>query len=335
MVRAAIPVQHALNLRSGEWVDVRSADEILGTLDATHALDGLPFMPEMLKYCGGRYRVYKVAHKTCDTVRNYTIRRMTGAVHLEGLRCDGEAHAGCQAGCLFFWKEAWLKRVDDQAAAGAAPSNAAIVNRHWELLQRSTRAASTDEQPERFRCQATDLHLFTREVRRRGRWNPLLYIKDVTSGNIGLFEFIWHGAIAMFNSFTDRWFDRRYPHISGTASGRTPSVHLNLQPGDLVQVRSKQEIVQTLGRDNRNRGLVFDVEMVPYCGGTYRVLQRVDRMIDEKTGRLITMSNPCLILDGVTCSGKRSASRLFCPRELYPYWREIWLERAQESRGTK
>ena len=29
---------------------------------------------------------------------------------------------------------------------------------------------------------------------------------------------------------------------------------------------------------------MWDAEMVPYCGGTYRVLKRVSRIIDEKTG---------------------------------------------------
>jgi hypothetical protein len=326
--------QHTLNLHAGDWVEVRSADEILSTLDAELSFEGLPFMPEMLKYCGGRYRVYKVAHKTCDTVQTYTIRRMTSAVHLEGLRCDGEAHSGCQAGCLFFWKEAWLKRVSEQASGHPAPAHSDDYNRHWTMLLKNTRAAEKIDQSERFRCQATDLHLFTTEVRRRGRWHPSLYIQDVTSGNVGLFDFIWHGVIAICNSFTDRWFGRRYPHIAGAASGRTPSLHSNLQPGDLVQVRSKQEIIQTLGPDNRNRGLVFDVEMVPYCGRTFRVLTRVERMIDEKTGKLITMSNPCLVLEGVTCSGKLASCRLFCPRNLYPYWREIWLRKSDDSRPT-
>src|SRR4051812_3839773 len=101
---------HKLGLRAGEWVEVRSADEILGTLDAQQSLEGLPFMPEMLQYCGRKFRVYKTAHKTCDTVKEYAIRRMNNAVHLDGLRCDGEGHAGCQAGCLLYWKEAWLKR---------------------------------------------------------------------------------------------------------------------------------------------------------------------------------------------------------------------------------
>ena len=41
------------------------------------------------------------------------------AVHLDETRCDGQGHGGCQAGCLLFWKEAWLKRV---AAPQQSPS---------------------------------------------------------------------------------------------------------------------------------------------------------------------------------------------------------------------
>src|SRR5258705_3702676 len=100
----------SMRLWPGEWVKVRSFAEISTTLDDRGRLDGLPFMPEMLKYCGQRFRVYKSAHKTCDTIQDWTtMRRMTHAVHLQDLRCDGAAHGGCQAGCLLFWKIAWLK----------------------------------------------------------------------------------------------------------------------------------------------------------------------------------------------------------------------------------
>ena len=84
----------------------------------------------------------------------------------------------------------------------------------------------------------------------------------------------------------------------------------------------------TLGPNMKNRGLHFDVEMVPFCAtGTERVLKRVERIVDEKTGLLIELPNPCLILDGVTCSGMLSSSRMFCPRNIYPFWREVWLKR--------
>jgi hypothetical protein len=71
-----------LNLHAGELVEVRSEPEILATLDAEGRLDGLPFMPEMLQYCGQRFRVFKSAHKTCDTIEKTGGRRMRNAVHL-------------------------------------------------------------------------------------------------------------------------------------------------------------------------------------------------------------------------------------------------------------
>ena len=97
-------------LCAGDWVEVRGKDEILKSLDQKGRLEGLPFMPQMFHYCGQRFQVYKRAHKTCDTVSE-PLARLSCAVHLD-LRCDGDAYGGCQAACLIFWKEAWLKRVD-------------------------------------------------------------------------------------------------------------------------------------------------------------------------------------------------------------------------------
>src|SRR5215468_10258420 len=91
-----VPVQH-LDLRVGDIVEVRSPEEILATLDANGELESLPFMPEMLRYCGQRLTVYKVANKLCDTVSRSGMRKMDNAVHLSGVRCDGGAHDGCQA----------------------------------------------------------------------------------------------------------------------------------------------------------------------------------------------------------------------------------------------
>src|ERR1700690_4405052 len=114
-------------LSVGDWVEVRSKEEILRTLDADGQLDGMPFMPEMFAFCGKRLQVYKRAHKTCDTVFPVRGRRVDQAVHLD-TRCDGSAHDGCQAGCLIFWKEAWLKPTsgsahkNDTSRAGSSSS---------------------------------------------------------------------------------------------------------------------------------------------------------------------------------------------------------------------
>ena len=114
-MRRSAADSHVLNLRAGDLAEVRSREDILATLNREARLDALPFMPEMFQYCGKRYRVFKRADKTCDTISTTGTRRLFHTVHLEGLRCDGQAHGGCQALCLLFWKEAWLRRAPSLA----------------------------------------------------------------------------------------------------------------------------------------------------------------------------------------------------------------------------
>src|SRR4029450_7928216 len=89
-----------LGLRIGEVVEVRSHAEILATLDERGELDSLPFMPEMLQFCGQRYTVAKRASKLCDTITWSGMRRMEDAVHLTGVRSEGSGHGG--------WQGRWL-----------------------------------------------------------------------------------------------------------------------------------------------------------------------------------------------------------------------------------
>ena len=74
-------------------------------------------------------------------------------------------------------------------------------------------------------------------------------------------------------------------------------------------------------------GLLFDLEEVPYCGGQYKVRNRVDRIVNEKTGKLTQLPGASVILDGVVCKALYSDCRIFCPRSVFCYWREIWLKR--------
>jgi hypothetical protein len=325
-------------LHAGDWVEVRSVEEILATLDGEGCLDALPFMPEMVQYCGKTFRVVKSAHKTCNTLGGGGIRRMRDAVHLEGVRCDGDAHGGCQAGCLLFWKAAWLKPVSGleakQRSAQTASPRAVRVRLRCtlEALTRATRvpAAEEPDAEERYRCQATELGRATVPAR---WWDPRLYLQDVASRNVRLWELAGYGLIAAFNSLMRMARGRlpTYPYIRGLAGDTTPGASLNLQPGEWVQVRSKAEIMGTLNGNFRNRGLSFDVEMVPFCGKTFRVLRRVERLVDDRTGHLRVPRNPCLVLDGVICGGCLSTGRLFCPRGIYPYWHEIWLKRVERN----
>jgi hypothetical protein len=326
-------------LRIGELVEVRSAEEILATLDEQGRLDALPFMPEMLRFAGRRLRVYKRAVKACDTIGNTGMYRMERAVHLEGARCDGSAHGGCQAACLLYWKEAWLKPVPPDAEApaaepAAAPDGAAGCT--VATLLEATRAPSAEPDEERYSCQATEMPKAA-PVHIAG-WDLRQYAQDVRVGNARPLQAVRGLAVHLFNKYqaaSTRFLPRRlrihggdqYPFLQGRLEGRTPKELLDLQPGELVEVKSKEEILETLDKTGHNRGLRFDVEMLKYCGRRARVRSRVSRIVDEKTGRMLRLPGDCIILEGVICTADYHQ---FCPRSIYPYWREIWLRRVEE-----
>ena len=90
-----------------------------------------------------------------------------------------------------------------------------------------------------------------------------------------------------------------------------------------------------LDGNNKHRGLYFDAEEVPYCGKTFRVRSVVDRIVDERTGKVRVFKENHVILEGVVCKGDYSDRRMFCPREIYSFWREGWLERAEEAQPEK
>jgi hypothetical protein len=112
--------------------------------------------------------------------------------------------------------------------------------------------------------------------------------------------------------------------------GPTPSVNLGLKEGDLVRVKSGDEILATVDEILVNRGMSFHPDMMPHCGKTFRITQRVTKVINEKTGRLAELKNSCLVLDGADCIGGCTRP-LNCPRACPPYWREIWLERVDTA----
>jgi hypothetical protein len=308
-------------LRPGDVVEVRSSEEILATLDESAALDGLPFMPELLRHAGRRYTVSRRVDKICDTIAATGSRRMRDTVYLENLRCDGSAHGGCQAGCLIYWKEAWLKRVD--VHAGASPGFDGGVPELEALAQAGTRTVRAEGAGEVWRCQATDA-LEASEVLKTS--NPGQYWRELTNGNYGVLHFVRVMARAIVMEAWFRLGKLKPLPLTGTGEAPPAAEPLNLQPGELVEVKSKEEIAATLDETGHLRRLSFDREMLPYCGKTFRVKDRARHIVDDKTGRMLKIPE-CLILEGTGCSGECSTGRWFCPRQIYPYWREEWVRR--------
>jgi hypothetical protein len=331
---------------AGDWVEVRSKEEILETLDASGQLEGLPFMAEMVRFTGRRFQIFKRAHKTCDTVFPTRGRRLANAVHLD-TRCDGSGHGGCEADCLLFWKEAWIKKVDGPKAeetAGVADDRFATADGVGRVIWFGSRQPTQPPDQIAYLCQATQLPYYTTELK---WWDFSQYVEDFTSGNASLWQLAKGGIYASYYGLVQagvglgpplRWlYDRlrplwrgsRFPRRAGSIPAGTPTPQrpLNLREGELVRVRSHKEILETVNTESKNRGMYWDAEMVPYCDGVFPVRRRVRTIIEEQTGKMLSLKTEAIMLDGVYCQGRYSCHRMLCPRAIYSYWREIWLER--------
>jgi hypothetical protein len=191
-----------MTLCAGDWVEVRSKEEILATLDENGRLEGLPLMPQMLEQCGKRFQVHKRAHKTCDTVSgNYTNRRVPHGIHL-ALRCDGKAYGGCQAECLIFWKEAWLKpaggQPDDrpnEVSNSGRPSGTCTM----DGVMAATCVQDAKSGQPRYSCQATELLNYSLPLK---SWDARQYVEDYRSKNASLQQLTFVLLFAAFQKLT-------------------------------------------------------------------------------------------------------------------------------------
>ena len=316
-------------MKAGDLVEVRSPAEILSTLDESGATDGLPFMPEMLEFIGGTFRVQSRVERACDTLK-WGVRRLPDTVMLDDLRCDGHAHAGCQAGCRLYWKEAWLRPASDSAITAERDDAYTELER---LVGKNVDGVATIEEERIFRCQATDWFSASEPV---GWWNARSFFNELTCGNVSLWQFaktmtrIVSGEVGRRLHLIPRQTFMAHDPSPGPMG--SPSAR-GLEPGTLVQIRPRQEIARALDAKGKNKGLAFDpASMLPYCGKTAPVKGKVERFIDEGTGKLVQLKSDCYILDGVVCSGDRNEGRWFCHRAIYPWWREAWLQPVDEDR---
>ena len=305
-------------LRAGDWVEVKGPLEIARTLDADGLLDGLPFMPEMMEFCGKRFRVLRRVEKTCVEFPGpvYEIREFhnNDVVLLEIPRCSGDSHGGCQRSCVIFWKQGWLRKTSkDQPTAPARPLAPEELQARLKTIQA----------PGRYLCQSTALANATHALNR-----PRVVLKcflDVLSGSRGVFEMTKYVVIPVF-----RYVRAKFPRkrlLVGNLK-RTPVGNLELQPGEWVRIKSETEIAATLDSRACNRGLPCDGGMRQFCGGRYQVRSRLERMISETTGEMRQVGST-VILDGLNCLCWQNHVG-GCPRDDFMWWREIWLEREQE-----
>lgn len=313
-------------LRPGDIVSVRNTAEILAMLDKTGKLDGLPFMPEMLAFQGRNLMVDRRIDKINDWIGGNEKRKTKGIVTLVGVRCDGAAHGGCQALCQIYWNERWLHRVKspnaNQTQVQDSQSDQQNLEQHL-LSTVSRQVQESDKSIVYYMCQITELlHISTP----LSQSNFLQDLRPLLNGNLPLRGWLIGVLTVLFNKLQALRRGVGYPVTAPTLEkGPTPVAQLNLRPGEKVKVRNKYEIGMTLYK-NLNRGIWFGDETLRFCNHQYRVRSCVEHIIDERSGKMIKINPPCIILESVCATGEFLR---FCPQNEYVFWREIWLERVE------
>jgi len=308
-------------LRPGDLVEVITPDEILNTLDSAGALDQLPFMPEMVEYCGQRFRVSRRVVIICASGMKGGLERgfrTDDVVILDGLRCSGADHAGCQKSCVILWKEAWLRKVDGVAVLSEVqPADNARLRARLR----------TSVGPSIYFCQASELSRATKLLTKWERCTKCF--SEIRAGNCSPLEMAWRIGIFLF------WKVRR-ALLGQYGCGKnksTPTEMLNLQPGEWVKVKPMESISQTLDEKASNRGLWFSPNMRRLCGKQQRVERRIEKLIVDGTGEMRQLRNT-VFLEGSFCGCAHIAFG-GCSRCEYVYWREIWLRRPDNSAATR
>jgi hypothetical protein len=149
----------------------------------------------------------------------------------------------------------------------------------------------------------------------------LLFAVRASLRNRGLAATVRKAARMGFLKFGGR--PRALPP-SGPPSSKTGSI-LNLKPGELVVVKSFEEIRRTLDSKHQNHVLTFTGEMRSYCGMQFRVFKRLERLYNEYTHQHRSVKHTVL-LEGVYCRGVGFG----CDRACFHFWREAWLDRVDE-----
>ncbi len=298
-------------LMPGDLVEVCSAEEILSTLDGNGTLHNLPFMPEMLAFCGKQFRVSARAFKTC--VDDGEMRQFDDTLFLEEVRCDGASHASCDRGCLIFWKTAWLKKPGTSANGHGA--KARITETDLSAL------AVRDGQ---FFCQSTEIVNASKAL---PWWEPKQYFWDLKYNRAPASLAAKSFLIAIYNKLAAGFSWRSWKAVTGSANNGHGLTPLNLKPGEAVRVKTLDQIKATLDEEGKNQKMLFAPAMAEYCGQVMKVRDRVENIVLEATTRQRKIKDT-VMLEGAVCDG---VCHRLCPRRSLLFWRECWLERVNES----
>lgn len=134
-----------------------------------------------------------------------------------------------------------------------------------------------------------------------------------------------------WNRYVKKWIKRAYYATEDWRAGESPKeIARKFAPtvpftdGELVKVRSHEEILSTLGPFKELKGCAFLPSMAKYCGTQQRVLRSMRNFMDERDYKLKKVRG-VILLENVICNGNATFGE--CDRCCFLFWREEWLEK--------
>jgi hypothetical protein len=142
-----------------------------------------------------------------------------------------------------------------------------------------------------------------------------------------------------WNYYGKKWLKQAY-YMSlrwrGTSSPQTMAKSfapaIPFAHGELVRVRSREEILSTLDPFKELKGCAFLPEMVRYCGTQQRVLRSMRYFMDERDYK-VKKARGIVLLENIICNGTATFGE--CDRCCFLFWREEWLEKIVEDEIPK
>jgi hypothetical protein len=338
-------------MKIGTIVQVKRESEILATLDEHGTLGGLPFTCEMREFCGRTYKVHTILNRI--HISGVGVRGIDDVVILEGVRCNGAAHGGCGRACYLLFRGVWLNVLEEgKPASNISQTKECLIDEplFWKDGAQPCQGNSIPLVKATKSLSPLNIRQYIRDLK-AGVWRP----RDIVCMLLFLLNRKWDARQPIWDlglgnrSFRDlarmtfivlgqtvRWYlDKAWRiAIRNTKSGtvvkpRNPSSQpLNLRPGELVEVKSREEIFATLDSHEKHKGLRFYGCMLNDCGKRFRVLSQVHSVVDEMAGRQVNGIKNTVLLEGSICTG---ISYRGCSRLCYWLWREAWLKRVEEQ----
>jgi hypothetical protein len=140
----------------------------------------------------------------------------------------------------------------------------------------------------------------------------------------------WNNYLKKFmkrlSAFTTGSSTKSKNKVQSTAETNIPVMHF--QVGDMVRVRSMEDIQATLGSFNELKGCAFLDGMEQYCGTQQRIFKVMERFLDERDYK-VKKTRGIMLLEEVYCQGTPVFGR--CDRSCLLFWREEWLEKVVDQ----